>query len=199
MGPDRRWPGHNASGCRPPAPAPSPQSWPRAIPLPPGPRSPHSRGSVSAPHGPRTRMRATLPVSHVRHHGRHPTPFRVTGASDGPAGPGARPGGGAAGAAGGGGGDGEGGGRGGMARGGRPGTPPPGPPLLRRVWPLGPTALPPLRAPPPSRLTVPGPGALAPFFGLLPWLIHMRVFAGQCCDVRVLHPSSIAATLCLIC
>ena len=37
------------------------------------------------------------------------------------------------------------------------------------------------------------------FFGLLPWLIHMRVFAGQCYDVRVLHPSSIAATFCLIC
>ena len=37
------------------------------------------------------------------------------------------------------------------------------------------------------------------FVGLLPWLIHMRVFAGQCCDVRVLHPSSIAATFCLIC
>ena len=36
-------------------------------------------------------------------------------------------------------------------------------------------------------------------FGLLPWLVHMRVFAGQCCDVRVLHPSSIAATFCLIC
>ena len=37
------------------------------------------------------------------------------------------------------------------------------------------------------------------FFGLLPLLIQMRVFADQCYDVRVLHPSSTAATFCLIC
>ena len=37
------------------------------------------------------------------------------------------------------------------------------------------------------------------FSGLLPWLIHMRVFAGPCCGVRALHPYSVAATFCLIC
>ena len=37
------------------------------------------------------------------------------------------------------------------------------------------------------------------FFGLLPWLINMHVFAGQCCDVHALHPYFIAATFCTIC
>ena len=37
------------------------------------------------------------------------------------------------------------------------------------------------------------------FVDLLPWLILVRVFAGQCCDVRVLHPYSLAATFCLLC
>ena len=34
--------------------------------------------------------------------------------------------------------------------------------------------------------------------GVLSWLMRMRVFAGQCCDVRVLHPYALAAALYLI-